>query len=415
MRSIVFLFAVLFVTPSEARAPRATVEAVADAIAEHYFDAGRGAGIARELRAESAAGHYDDQTTPLDLAATLTRRLASRDRHFRVRWSPVRETGIDAAPARRPDSPRRSGVRGVRVLPGNIGYLDLAVFDDFDFADRQAPARVAVDAALTLLRWTDAVIIDLRQNGGGSPAMVGYLASAFMPKGADIFNTFVSRAGRTSEAPREWHAAPRVDVPLMILVSGRTGSAAESFAYTLVNAGRAVLVGERTAGAANPGGPVDVGAGFNVFVSNGSPVNPITKRNWERDGVTPTIAAPAREALRVAEIHVLETLLAKRADGAPDTLRWVLEAYRASTRDASGSPALTGVYGEVRIEIDEGVPVLHHRRRPPRALHALTDDTYYLDDDPLNRVVFERDAAGAIVALELRSAEGARSRFRKGS
>ena len=115
-------------------------------------------------------------------------------------------------------------MRGVRILPGNIGYLDLAFFAGFDFADRNAPPRVAIDAALALLQWTDAVVIDLRDNGGGSPAMVGYLTSAFTPRGADIYNTFHSRQGTSSEAPLDWHPAPRLDVPLYVLGSSMFGA-----------------------------------------------------------------------------------------------------------------------------------------------------------------------------------------------
>src|SRR3546814_2621954 len=85
--------------------------------------------------------------------------------------------------------------------------------------------------------------------------MVGYLASAFVARGADIFNTFHSRAGTQSEAPADWYDAPRPAVPLYVVVNARTGSAAESFAYTLQQAGRATIVGEASGGAANPGAP----------------------------------------------------------------------------------------------------------------------------------------------------------------
>ena len=130
----------------------------------------------------------------------------------------------------------------------------------------------------------DAVIIDLRYNGGGSPAMVGYLVSAFTPRDADIYNVFHGREGTESERPKDAYASPRLDVPLYVLISGLSASAAESTTYTLQAAHRATVVGEPSAGAANPGGEFPVGDGFNVFISTGTPVNPVTGKNWEGVG-----------------------------------------------------------------------------------------------------------------------------------
>ena len=416
MRWLAVLLMLSCAASAGAREPRATADAVARAIEQHYYDADRGARIAADLREAAARGEFDAHTAPLDLATALDARLDPLDRHFSVRWSPP---SADATPGRTrrggPPPPGEHGIRGVRILPGNLGQLDLAFFADFDFARPEAPPRVAIDAALALLQWTDAVIIDLRNNGGGSPAMVGYLASAFTPRGADIYNTFVSREGTSSEAPRDWHPAPRLDVPLYILTSGRTGSAAEALAYTLKNAGRAIVVGERTAGAANPGGPVDAGEGFSVFVSTGSPVSPVTGGNWEGDGVEPTLEAPAQDALRVAQVHALEARLAGAGDGAGDStaLRWALDALQAPARFEGDLAPLAGTYGDIRVTLDNDALVLRQGRRPPRTLHGLANGDFFVEDEPHRRVVFERDAEGRIVALELRFADGNRSRFRR--
>src|SRR5205085_3772593 len=63
------------------------------------------------------------------------------------------------------------GFEKVERLPGNVGYLDLRGFN---------PAQFAADtgaAAMNFLANTDALIIDLRRNGGGDPAMVAFLSS----------------------------------------------------------------------------------------------------------------------------------------------------------------------------------------------------------------------------------------------
>lgn len=400
--------------PAGADAPRATAEAVARAIEDRYYDAAQGARVAGVLREAAAEGRFDRIDAPLDLATSLEAVIEPLDGHFNVRWSPPAGTPAAGAVRRAPPPPGDHGVRAVRILPGNIGYLDLAYFADFEFADRQAPPRLAIDAALALLQWTDAVIIDVRNNGGGSPAMVGYLSSAFTPRGAAIYNRFVSRNGTTSEAPGDWHPAPRLQVPLYILISGRTGSAAEALAYTLGNAGRATLIGERSSGAANPGGPVGVGGGFTVFVPTGSPVSPVTGRNWEGEGVQPHLERPARDALRSAQVHALQARLATDAAGSGATeARWALEALQAPARYAGDITRFVGRYGELRIAIEDGALVLHQGRRPARVLHALADEAFFTEEEPQRRVAFIGDAGGGIEALELRFADGNRSRHRR--
>ena len=283
-----------------APAPRDRVDAVADAIAANYFDPARGKTIADDLRRDADAGTFDT-LQPQALADALTARLRPLDRHFRVRWdgdaSPPR---APVGPRRPPQAPANHGIAKVEMLPGEIGHLRLDQFAHFEFDDADAPARRAIDDALAKLSASRAMIVDLRGCRGGSPSMVGYLASAFLAPGADVYNTFHTRTRTMSEAPAIPYATPRTQVPLYVLVDGGTGSAAESFAYTLQNAKRATIVGERSAGAANPGAMIDVGDGFTVFVSDGSPVNPITRTNWEATGVAPDVAAISAEALDAA-------------------------------------------------------------------------------------------------------------------
>jgi hypothetical protein len=310
LRILVLLL--LFVPAAHAEtAHRAEVDAVAATIEAHYFDAERGTRIATDLRAAASAGTFDRVDTPEALAAALTARLNPIDRHFRVQWAAASTAAADASPMGAAMQPRLRvpggnassadhGIRRVEVLPGNIGLLSLGSFAPFEFGRRDEPARVAIDAALQRVTHTDAVIIDLRGNPGGAPAMVGYLASAFTAHNASIYNVFHSRVGTVSEAPAEWYATPRVDVPVYVLIDGRTGSAAESFAYTLQQARRATIVGEHSGGAANPGRFFAAGHGFRVFVPTGSPVNPISRGNWEGTGVIPDVASSSDDALETA-------------------------------------------------------------------------------------------------------------------
>lgn len=283
-------------------AQRAAIARIADTIEQHYFDPARGAEMARELRAMAETGAFDAAADDAALAAALTARLRPIDRHLRVRANAgggPPPQAVARAPAARPRT-SGDGIRKVEVLPGNIGYLGLDEFAHFEFGRKDQPARAAIDAALARLARTDAMVIDLRGNRGGSPAMVGYLLSAFLPPRADPYNRFHTRTATFNEAPREKYATPRPQVPLYLLIDGGTGSAAESFAYTLSMARRATLIGQRSGGAANPGEYFPAGERFEVFVPTGSPVSPITQGNWEGEGVKPDVASASQAALETA-------------------------------------------------------------------------------------------------------------------
>ncbi len=124
-----------------------------------------------------------------------------------------------------------------------------------------------------------------------------------------------------------------------------TGPVQASPAYTLQAAHRATIVGEPSGGAANPGGEFPIGAGLTLFISTGSPVNPVTGRNWEGAGVQPDVRLPAESALERTEILALEAILAKNppATDAIET-RWILEARRAQQSAPTG-PALAEYAG----------------------------------------------------------------------
>lgn len=310
LRIVATLLSVLALPAVAGHTPRAQVAGVAHAIEACYFDADRGRQFADGLRAAADAGSFDAMTDPEAVASALTARLKPLDRHFRVQVAHEGDAGSlrDAgsapgrmsAPARRMLGPGGDGIERVDILPGNIGLLALREFADFEFGRDDQPPRQAIDAALQRLSATDATVIDLRGNHGGAPAMVGYLASAFVPRGAKIFNIFHGREGTQSEAPLEWHATPRTRVPLFVLVDAHTGSAAESFAYTLQQARRATIVGEPSGGAANPGGPVATPEGLVVFVPTATPVNPVSHGNWEGTGVQPDLRATSAAALDAA-------------------------------------------------------------------------------------------------------------------
>ena len=188
------------------------------------------------------------------------------------------------------------GIVEAKVMEGNIGYVKTTFFRD------PINATKALVTALNLVSSTQAIIIDLRENRGGQPAMVALLASHFFNKPTHL-NTFYSRGsnrGFELWTSRNIPGPNLSDMPLYILTSKRTGSAAEGFSYHMKHLDRATLVGTKTYGAANPGGFYNLDKDLQIFISNGRPVNPITKANWEGVGVTPQVQVPEEQALNKA-------------------------------------------------------------------------------------------------------------------
>jgi len=214
-----------------------------------------------------SSGDYDKINEPGQFASTLGEDLfkISNDRHFHLEFNPKRARLIKAQQSKSAEEVERSnrtilegdrlvnfGFQKIEHLGGNVGYLDLSFFSDAEAAGETAAA------AMGLLANADAIIVDLRENHGGWPSMVQLLCSYFVKgtaEGRTHLNTFERRYDNSQE--QFWTLAyvpgkRMFDVDLYVLTSSSTASAAEEFTYNLKNLKRATIVGEKTAGAANP-------------------------------------------------------------------------------------------------------------------------------------------------------------------
>ncbi|HVF15404.1 MAG TPA: S41 family peptidase [Steroidobacteraceae bacterium] len=391
---------------------REVVREMAALIENNYFDPDKANEIARELRAAERAGAFAKHADPRDLAVALTARLKASDRHFNVVWVPApasRPTlGADEVSGAGPFIGRSSGIRSVAMLAGSVGYIDMRSLPYISFRESNDPARLAADSALQLVSGAAAVILDLRYAIGGYPEMAGYIVSAFTAPDADIYNVFHGRGERESERPKQLYHSPKVDVPLYVLVSGSTASAAESTAYTLQAAKRAIIVGERTSGAANPGGMLPVGDGFNVFISNSTPINPITGTNWEGNGVQPDIAMPVEGALERVHILALQHVLKERQTSAPREVHWALEylTTKGQPQAATALEEYLGSYADAIVSTTDGALSVRRQRHPALRLRQLRGDTYMVVDEPSLRVVFERGRGNAVSGFQVLRASG---------
>jgi hypothetical protein len=313
---------------------RSTVESLASIVQREYFDPDVAASVSASLREKLAEGRYGDAPTLKSLADILTRDLfaVTSDMHLAV--AVVREVASTATPAEPPGPTRQErgqrenfGVQRVEILAGNVGYLNLTAFY------RPEEARDTLSAAMRTLRYADALILDLRANGGGSPGTASLLASYFFDTpGLPLFE-IVDRSGEVRLYATEKSPFPERNEsrPLYLLTSARTFSAGEGIAFVLQERQRGEIIGETTAGAANPGRPYPVNSHFEVIVPNGKVVAAVTGRNWEGSGVKPDVPVSASNGLRVAHTRALVKLLSQTSVGPRhDALERHLKAVEAS-------------------------------------------------------------------------------------
>ncbi len=273
--------------------------------------------MAEAVQTRLKSGAYDAITGADDFAATLTDdlRAVSRDKHLGVNFSPQVLPKMDpganpepdpAALARRKAFAQRNNCAFEKVerLPQNIGYLKFNGFMDPEICGP------TVAAAMNFLAHVDALIVDLRENGGGDPKMVAYISSHLFAEPTHLNDLYNRKEDKTTEywTLRDVPGARLADKPVFVLTSKRTFSGAEEFAYNLKNLKRATIIGETTGGGAHPVSGHRIDDHFFIGVPFARAINPISKTNWEGTGVDPDIKSPAGEALDVAKKMAAEQI-----------------------------------------------------------------------------------------------------------
>ena len=290
------------------------VEAAAEKVRSRYVFPDRGDQAARLLETSSASGHYDGLDT-----ATLCDRITEQlyevcaDRHLRLR---LRAEGYpetsdpDALKAAWHEQLRLAnhGVTRVERLAGNIGYLDIRLVTD------PGVGGAAIAAAMELVSHTYALIIDLRDNRGGTPEGVIFWCSYLFPDDETHLNDiFDAESGLTRQY---WTVSylpgcRYIDRPVFVLTSGVTFSGGEEFCYNLQSQRRAVLIGETTRGGAHPTDVFPISDEVEITVPIARSVNPVTGTNWEGVGVAPDVSVPADAAYDIAYARALQHVLAQ--------------------------------------------------------------------------------------------------------
>jgi hypothetical protein len=291
------------------------IDAAVAALHESYVHPPVAKAMEADLRARLARGEFAKISDGAAFATALTDALrsVSKDKHLGVNFVPAKWPAAASTPAPAATTPAappepwtaaRCGMSPATLLPGRIGLIKFNGFSPV------AVCRDAASAMLNSLGEVDAIIFDLRDNGGGQAAMVAYIASYLF---ADRIH-FTDIWTRKTEVTQEYWTDGQVPgnryakQPIFILTSARTFSGAEDFSYSLQQLKRAVIVGEVTGGGAHPVSGQTLGDGFTMGVPYAKTVNPITKSNWEGVGVAPDVKVAAPQALETAQKLAMEAL-----------------------------------------------------------------------------------------------------------
>ena len=335
--------------PIDAKARKAVIDALAAKLQANYVFPEIAASLSAQLAAKAAAGGYASANDTATFADALSKDLRElgKDGHFTVEFAPGFDPGPgstlapkvptleEVAQGRVQAAQMGYGIERVERLKGNVAYIELRGF---------GPTELVADAytaAMTLAQGSEALILDLRRNGGGEPSSVAHLMSHFFAHGDvrhlnDIYT-------RPTDATQQYWTNPSVPVrytgPVYVLTSARTFSGGEEAAYDFQTQKRATLVGETTGGGANPGDMIAIAEGFAAFIPTGRAINPVTKTNWEHVGVKPDIAVPAADALKTAHAAILRTRLEAVKD--PEEREYLQDALEGVLSGKAAAPVYT--------------------------------------------------------------------------
>ncbi|MGZ5202862.1 MAG: S41 family peptidase, partial [Telluria sp.] len=287
------------------RAMRAEViDGLVKNLNDHYVFPDKAKQMEAALRQRQQEGKYDGITDGEQLAKQLTDdvRGVAHDLHMSVWFDPAKVPDFDAdgaPPQTQAEWEKRTpffnrmfmkvrmrmmnfGVDKVDHLKPNIGYIKVSGFPpSFVVAEKYAET-------MDKLADTDGLIVDMRENHGGTPQSVALLVSYFVDQRTRLNDLWDRDTGISTQ---HW-TEDKLDgkryggkKPVIILAGPGTASAGEDFTYTMQALKRATVIGGRTWGGAHPARPFRLDDHFFAVIPSRRSINPITHSNWEGTGV----------------------------------------------------------------------------------------------------------------------------------
>lgn len=272
------------------------IGAISSAVTASYLYEDEGRRVAVVLAERWRQGAFDSAVEPSAFAGAIEQLLQTEadDRHLLV-WH-----GSPAELLKRAPTMIGPSIGKTEILAGSIGYVEIR---NFMSAGEGNPKYVEqIDEAIASVQSASALVLDLRQTPGGGLASIVYFASYLFDRPTHLLNRVPRPPDVAVElwTQNEVRGKRLVDVPVFILTSRYTFSAAEAFAFALKQAGRATIVGETTGGGGHSGTFATLPHGFAMLVPTARSVDPRTGKGWQSEGVHPDREVSADRALETA-------------------------------------------------------------------------------------------------------------------
>jgi len=377
---------------------------ISSLLESNYVSPETGGRVSELLLASHREGKYSEKKSLQEFATQLDADLRewSSDKHLGVIYDPdwvrqMKETDEEdtylTAEMIAEERAKNFGFKRCEILDGNIGYLDLRIF----FHPKYAGATAV--AAMNLLSDCEAVIIDLRNNGGGWGNMVSFLCSYFLDNEEIIhLNSVYSRPeDRLDQSWTTPYVPGRImaDIPLYVLTSRSTFSAAEEFCYNLKFLRRAIIVGERTRGGAHPISSKVLSDELILIIPEFASVHPVTKTNWEGVGVEPDISVAAEDAFDVAYLDGMEKLRGSALEDKKELLQWYIDGFRArkspAVVEAEILQSYAGKYGSLNIRFEDDLLTYQRGDRAKYRMIPMSETLFLIDEQSGVRIRFKKE------------------------
>lgn len=361
------------------------------------------------IRKNFDSGKYSDYTLPAEFVQHLNDDLQSlsKDGHLGIIYDSVMSAELQkekvsgekeksyADLIAESERWNNYGFKELKILEGNIGYLDLRMFFSIKYAGETAAA------VMNFFSNCNGLIIDLRRNGGGWDEMVTFLAAYFIDNAEGIiFNITRSTLDSSyfASVPSAYVPGKKLtNIPLIILTSKSTASAAEAFTNIVKHFSKNTqVVGETTAGAENPVESIVLFGGYVIQMPVWQKIYSYDKTGWEGIGVKPDLEVKSDDALNVAHLNLLNKLKEETIDETiKNKYQWYIEGVNALNNPVKVKKdimlAYSGTYGNRKIYFENDDLYYQYKGRSKRKMIPISDEYYLIKDIDSYRVKFIKD------------------------